>query len=36
MKFSSTKNPERDIFIKNPKSNKKKFWLVAGEGVGCG
>ena len=33
--ISFTKNPESEIFIKNPNLTKKK-WRVGGEGVGCG
>ena len=37
MKFSYTKNPESDLFIKNPNLTKrKKIWRLGGEGVGCG
>ena len=38
MKFSYSKNPESEFFfIKNPNpTEKKKFWLLGGEGVGCG
>ena len=36
--LSFTKNPESEIFIKNPnltkKKKKKKLWRVGGEGVG--
>ena len=35
MKFSFTKNPESEFFIKNPKSNKKKI-LAGGRGGGGG
>ena len=39
--ISFTKNPESEIYIKNPnltkkKKKKKKLWRVGGEGVGCG
>ena len=37
--ISFTKNPESEIFIKNPNLTKKKtqkLWRVGGEGVGCG
>ena len=37
--ISFTKNPESEIFIKNPnltKKNKKTLWRVEREGVGCG
>ena len=40
--ISFTKNPESEIFIKNPnlkkkkKKKEKKIWRVGGEGVGCG
>ena len=37
--ISFTKNPESEIFIKNPnltKKQNKKIWRVGGEGVGCG
>ena len=40
--ISFTKNPESEIFIKNPnqtkkkKKKKKKLWRVGGEGVACG
>ena len=41
--ISFTKNPESEIYIKNPKltkkkkkKKKKKIWRVGGEGVGCG
>ena len=34
--ISFTKNPESEIFIKNPNLTKKKIWRVGGEGVGWG
>ena len=34
MKFSFTKNPENDFFIKNLNLI-KKFWRVGGKGVGA-
>ena len=34
--FSYTKNLESELFYKESKSNKKKFWRLGGEGVGCG
>ena len=36
MKFSFTKNPESEFFIKNPNLTKEKFWRVGGEGLGRG
>ena len=33
--ISFTKNPESEIFIKNPNLTKKKIWRVGGEGIGC-
>ena len=37
MKFSYTKNPESEFFIKNPNlTKKKKFWRLGGEGVWIG
>ena len=35
MKFSYTKNPESEFFIKNPNLT-KKFWLLGGDGVWLG
>ena len=36
MKYSFTKNPESDFFIKNPNLTKKKKILAGGRGgVGC-
>ena len=32
--ISFTKNPESEIFIKNPNLTKKKLWRVGGEGWG--
>ena len=35
--ISFTKNPESEIFIKNPNlTKKKKLWRLGREGVGCG
>ena len=31
MKFSCTKTPESEFFIKNPNLTKKKFWRLGGE-----
>ena len=36
MKFSYTKNTERDFFIKNPNLTKKKKILAVGRGGGGG
>ena len=35
MKFSDTKNPESEFFIKNPNLT-KKYLAVGRGGVGCG
>ena len=34
MKFSDTKNPESEFFIKNPNLTKKNIWRLGGEGWG--
>ena len=36
MKFTYTKNTESEFLYIESNSNKKKFWQLGGEGVGCG